>query len=242
MKFRQAQTLLQMIYPSRCLGCGTLVEGDFGLCGACWRETPFVTGVSCDACGVPLLGADPAEIAHCDTCLGEERAWDRGRSVLEYQSFARQLVLRLKHGDRTDMAAVMAQWMARRARDLVCEDMLVVPVPLHWRRMLKRTYNQAALLSTALARELDVDHCPDALKRRVATQPLKGDRDARRQTMRSAIVINPKQASKVQGRAILLVDDVMTSGATLDASARVLMSIGARKVDIITLARVALDH
>ena len=118
MKLERVQTLLHVIYPSRCVGCGVLVEGDFGLCGSCWRETPFITGLSCDTCGVPLLGEDVGEFAHCDACLTASRPWEKGRSVLVYEGMARQLVLRLKHGDRTDMVRPAVGWMAGKAREL----------------------------------------------------------------------------------------------------------------------------
>ena len=241
MNFRQAQSFLQLIYPSRCVSCGVLVEGDFGLCGTCWRETPFVTGLSCDACGVPLMGPDPSEIAHCDACMAAPRPWERGRATLVYEDLARQLVMRLKHGDRTDMARPMAGWKARKAQALVCEDTILVPVPLHWRRLLKRKYNQAALLSGALAKQLDVPHCPDALLRTRATLPLKGDREARLEAIKGAIVLNQKRAARIQGRSVLLVDDVMTSGATLEAAALALAPARPRKIDVITLARVAMN-
>ena len=241
MKFRQAQTLLKMIYPARCVGCGELVEGDFGLCGTCWRDTPFVTGLCCDACGVPLLGPDPTEIAHCDACLSSPRPWDRGRAVLEYDGLSRKLVMRLKHGDRTDMSRPMAGWMERKARDLARADTILVPVPLHWKRLFRRTYNQAALLSEHLAARLEVSHCPDALIRKTATAPMKGERDVRLETMKDAIALNEKRIARIEGRPVLLVDDVMTTGATLEACALALALASPRKIDVITLARVALD-
>lgn len=241
MKSGRVQTLLHVIYPSRCMGCGVLVEGDFGLCGSCWRETPFITGLSCDSCGVPLLGGEVGEIAHCDACLSAPRPWEKGRSVLVYEGMARQLVLRLKHGDRTDMVRPAVGWMAGKARELATSESVLVPVPLHWRRFLRRKYNQASLLSEGLAKELGATHCPDALLRNSATAPMKGTREERLEAMQTAIALNPRRKEEITGRSVLLVDDVMTSGATLEACAAAISSANPSHINVITLARVALD-
>lgn len=149
--------------------------------------------------------------------------------------------MRLKHGDRTDMARPMAGWMERKARELLEADTILVPVPLHWKRLFKRTYNQAALLSEHVAARLELPHCPDTLLRKKATAPMKGERDLRLETMKDAIALNEKRLARIEGKAVLLVDDVMTTGATLEACALALAPARPRKIDVITLARVALD-
>ncbi|WP_370212596.1 double zinc ribbon domain-containing protein, partial [Roseovarius sp.] len=111
------QSVLQTLYPPRCLGCGARVESDFGLCGPCWRETPFISGLVCDACGIPLPGeqGEPggpgAEPAQCDACLVRVRPWARGRAVMLYESMGRRLVLGLKHGDRHDVLRPAGRWL-----------------------------------------------------------------------------------------------------------------------------------
>lgn len=233
------QMLLHLLYPPRCLGCGGLVESDFGLCGSCWRDTPFIAGLACDACGAPLPGqSDRAE--HCDDCLRSPRPWARGRAALLYQGMGRRLVLALKHGDRQDIAGTAGRWMARAAQDLCAPDSLLVPVPLHPRRHLARRYNQAALLARAMAAALGVETCPDALVRRHATPSLDGHgAEARFALLAGQLAVNPARAARLAGRGVIVVDDVMTSGATLCAATTACHAAGAKEVCTAVLARVA---
>lgn len=236
---RGMQTLVQMVYPPRCLSCGGLVDSDFGLCATCWRDTPFIAGLACDLCSAPLPGSsDRAEL--CDECLKIARPWAHGRAALLYTGMARRLVLGLKHGDRHDIARPAARWMARAARDLARPDLLTVPVPLHLHRHLSRRYNQSALLAQALSQELGCACCPDALQRPSATPSLDGrGREDRFALLGSAIAPNPARASRLDGRPVLIVDDVMTSGATLAACTEAAYAAGATEVCIAVLARVA---
>ncbi len=233
------QTLVQLIYPPRCLGCGGLVETDFGLCGTCWRDTPFISGLTCDLCGTPLPGqSDRAE--HCDDCLTTARPWAQGRAALLYKDGARRMVLALKHGDRQDIARPAAGWMARVTRPIQRPDMLILPVPLHLMRHLSRRYNQAALLAEALAAELGCDWCPDGLTRAQATPSLDGKgRDARFATLAGRLSVSPWRTDLLRDRPVLIVDDVMTSGATLAAAAEACHAAGAAEVCVSVLARVA---
>lgn len=235
------QTLVHLVFPPRCLSCGGLVETDFGLCTDCWKDTQFVAGLSCDLCGVPLPGtSDRAE--HCDECLRIARPWAQGRAALVYAGVGRRLVLSLKHGDRQDIAKPAAQWMARGVRPILRPDMLVVPVPLHLHRHLSRRYNQSALLAQALAQQLGLDWCPDALRRAQATPSLDGKSRAERfETLAGRITVNAARDALVQGRSVLIVDDVMTTGATLAACAEACLAAGASEVCVCVLARVAPD-
>jgi ComF family protein len=231
-----------MIYPPRCMGCGELTESDFGLCGPCWRDTPFIGGVVCDSCGMPLPGEADGHRIECDDCMKTPRPWQDGRSALLYDGKARGLILALKHGDRPELARPAARWMAQAGRDLFRDDMLLAPVPLHWSRLLKRRYNQSTLLAQHLGHLTGLEVCPDLLIRRIKTPVLDGKTAAQRaKTLENAIAPHPKRLNRMQGRDVVLVDDVMTSGATLAACARVCLASGANHIFVLTLARVAKD-
>lgn len=236
------QSIVRAIYPANCVACDTQTAEEFGLCAACWRETQFIGGLVCDTCGAPLPGDDTDEILQCDDCMTIARPWDRGRAALIYSGVGRSLVLRLKHSDRTELARPAAMWMAPFARRLLQQDTVLVPVPLHWVRLLRRRYNQAALLGHSLSGLLDRPVCPDALLRPKKTKPLENyNRQDRFAALAGAITINPRRVSAIRGKPVLLVDDVMTSGATLAASTEALRAAGAAGVSIVTLARVVKD-
>lgn len=236
------QGALQMLYPPQCISCAEPVITDFGLCGDCWRETAFISGLACDLCGVPLPGDDPGHRILCDDCMTIARPWSQGRSALVYKANGRSMVLALKHGDRLDLARPAAGWMFRVAKPIIRPNMLVVPVPLHWFRFLKRKYNQAALLSAGVASLAGLENCPDALVRRRHTGSQEGrNRDARFANLRDAFAVPSRHLKRVSQRDILLVDDVMTSGATFAAASETLFSAGAASVSVLSLARVAKD-
>lgn len=234
------QRVLQLIFPPQCLLCGDLVQDTGGLCGPCWRDTPFILGLSCDQCGIPMIGLETPHAVTCDDCRDRPRAWRHGRSVMQYEDGGRRLVLGLKHADRLDLAPALAGWMAPRAAGLLTEDTLIAPVPAHWRRLFARRYNPAAVLANALARAVERPVCPDLLTRtrRTETQDAKGA-EARYANVDGAFSVTPRHRAGLAGRDVLLVDDVMTSGATLDACAQTCLAVGARQVCVIALARVA---
>jgi ComF family protein len=237
------QTLLHAVFPPECLGCGARVESDFSICSTCWSDTPFVFGACCDLCGVGLPGQTAAgERLICEDCHGIARPWVQGRAAMHYAGVGRKLVLGLKHADRAEIARAAGPWMARAGAELLVDDPLIVPVPLHWRRLAERRFNQAALLARALAEATGRDWLPDALLRGRNTGTQDGrDRDERFRNLDAAIRVNPRRAAQVAGRAVLLVDDVMTSGATFSAATQALIAGGADPVRVIALARVARD-
>ncbi|WP_349291178.1 phosphoribosyltransferase family protein [Loktanella sp. SALINAS62] len=170
------------------------------------------------------------------------RPWQRGRAALVYDGVGRRMVLGLKHADRTDLAVPAARWMVAVAADLRNDDMVVVPVPLHWSRLLTRRYNQANLLSRLVARGLDLTHVPDALIRPKRSPKMQDTtRAARFAALDCAIRPHPRRMTFLQGRSVLIVDDVMTTGATLAAATEAAHMAGAARVHVLTLARVVKD-
>ncbi len=237
--FRQVGTVvLDAILPPLCLGCGEIVAAAGSLCAKCWQGFSFIAPPQCLRCGVPFaedLGPD----AQCADCLMRPPRFRRARAALVYDDRTRRLVLPFKHGDRTDMARACGAWMARAGAELLAEADLVAPVPLHWRRLLMRRYNQALLLAARIARDADVRLAADLLRRRRWTGSQAGLKaQERRRNVRQAFDVHPRWSADIKGRSVVLVDDVLTTGATVDACVRTLERAGARHVDVLTLARV----
>lgn len=234
---RASAALLDLLLPPRCLACGTGVSRQGLLCGDCWSAVTFIAEPLCDCCGLPFeLGTVPGSL--CAGCSARRPAFDRARAAVVYDDGSRDLILRLKHADATENAATLAAWMLRAGRDLVEPCDLVAPVPLHWRRLIARRYNQSALLARAVAREAGKPWMPDLLVRRRAT-PSQGGLSAvgRRRNLAGAIAVKDAHRAAIAGRRVLVVDDVHTTGATLDACASALKRAGAA-VDCLTFARV----
>lgn len=235
------RTLLDAVLPPLCLGCSEIVEAPGALCAACWQRFSFVAPPYCARCAVPFA-EHIGEGALCGACSVRPPRYRRARAALIYDDRSRRLLLPFKHGDRTDLARACGAWMARAGGELLADADLVAPVPLHWRRLFTRRYNQAQLLArvaVAAAAPSRARLIPDLLQRRrwTGSQGGLGARE-RHDNVRQAFALHPRWAGEITGKSILLVDDVLTTGATIDACARVLQRGGARHVDVLTLARV----
>lgn len=231
------RSVIDAIYPATCLACDARVEGERALCGKCWGETPFVAGLVCDRCGVPLAG-DSTGTEYCDDCQTLGRPWAKGRAALLYSGTARKMVLALKHGDQTEAIPQMARWMARAGQPVIERTDTVVPVPVHWTRAVTRRYDQSVLLSTALSAITGQTCRSDALIRARKT----GSQDGKSRPERFANTEGAFVARySMRGARVLLVDDVMTSGATFAAAADACKAAGAEEICVLALARVAKD-
>lgn len=232
--------LVSVLFPPACPACGAETAAPGTLCAACWAGTDFVAGPVCTQCGRPEPGLPAPDPAYrCTDCLARQPRWSRARAVAFYGGAARRLVMSLKHGDRLDTVPMMAGWMARAGRELLAEADLVTPVPLHWRRRIARRFNQSAELARAIARLGGRAYAPDLMRRVRATPSMQGlDREARAANVRDAIRAAPGARGRVEGRTVLVIDDVMTSGATLDAAAGALLDAGAARVDALVMALV----
>lgn len=235
-------SVLRLIYPPRCIGCNGEVGTAEGLCGTCRAEVTFISGLVCQFCGVPLPGDNADGDVTCDDCLAHARPWVAGRSAIRYRGKGRSMILAFKHSDRTDLARPMARWLLRAAQPILPKDALILPVPIHWVRMVQRRYNQAALLARELAHLSGHEVLLDGLVRARRTRPHEHmSREERFANMTAAIHPRPGCQKTLRGRRVLIVDDVMTSGATLTAAAEAALTGGAAEVRVATLARVAKD-
>jgi ComF family protein len=231
---------LDLLLPPQCLCCDAPVETHGQLCAACFGQVGFISEPQCSRCGVPFAATGQAGAdGTCLVCAEAPPIFARARAPLRYDAYGRRLILPLKHADRPELAAVLAPHMARAGAALLRRADLLVPVPLHRRRLFTRRYNQAALLAFALSRITSVPALADVLVRRHATAPL-GEKSAveRADAVRDAFTVRPGRAGRMTGRRVLLIDDVMTSGATANACAACLLAAGAAAVDVLLVARV----
>ena len=223
---------LDAFLPPLCFSCAVPIPHRAGLCASCQRDIAFIHPPICPLCGRRL-----SQAASCSHCHSAGRPAIRYRAVFDYDAASRGLVLAFKYGDRLDVAPVYGGWMADFGSDLIAEADVIVPVPLHWLRLWRRRYNQAAVLARHIAHRCGKPVCVDMLLRRRATKPQVGMSGAqRRLNVKGAFMIRPDRCPLLAGQNVLLIDDVLTSGATVEACADILKNAGAQAVDVLTLA------
>lgn len=236
--------VLDMLFPPRCPLCGDVLAAQGGLCTACWSNLAIPTEPACKLCQRPL-GEDAVPHGHeastsliCAPCIAQPPRHNGLTAATLYNDASRQLVLSFKHGRKIAMGKLLGRMMAGRLPPLE-GNWLIVPVPLHRWRIWSRGFNQAAVLAQHIAKVPGHDYVPDALVRQRRTRPLGGlNRKARARTLAGAIRLHPKRGAGIKGAKVLLIDDVVTSGATTDACLRALRKGGAETIRVACFARV----
>jgi ComF family protein len=232
------RTTLDLALPTLCPACPDPVEGR-GLCPACWSRLSFIAPPYCPRLGIPFV-YDPGPGMLSMEAIADPPAYTRARAAVRYDDVARTLVHALKYQDRTDLAPTMGRWMARAGQELLAGADALVPVPLHWRRLWARRFNQSAMLAAAVSAESGVPIAGAALKRVKPTAQQVGlSRSERALNVQGAFRVPAEGKAAVAGRRLIVIDDVLTSGATVDGCARALLRAGAANVDVLIFARVA---
>jgi len=229
---------LNMLYPPICLHCSQAISAPHALCPACWRSLGFITRPCCERLGAPFA-TDPGAGVVSPAAIADPPPWGRARAAVRYDGVARDLVHAMKFGDRPDIAHLLGRMMATAGAGLLAEADLLTPTPLHRTRLWSRRFNQAAALAAAVSRHGGPPAIPDILRRVRRTAPQVGlTRTARASNLRGAFAVAPGARDRIVGKRVLLVDDVMTSGATAAAATRALLKAGAAQVDVLTFALV----
>ncbi len=223
--------------PHLCPSCREPVA-DGGLCPACWSKLSFIAPPYCERLGIPFP-YDPGPGVLSMEAIADPPAYHRARAAVRYDDISRKLVHALKYSDRHDLAPIMGRWMATAGCELLREADALVSVPLHWRRQWARRFNQSALLAEVIAKAVGVPVAHAALRRVKHTPQQVGlSQSERALNVQGAFRVLASSGAEVDGRRLLLIDDVLTSGATVDACARALLRARAARVDVLVFARV----
>lgn len=235
---RAWRRLVDLVLPPRCLLCAVEIEEPSSLCPACWAKLRFISKPFCDKTATPFT-LDPGPGVYAAAAYQHPPQWQRARAAVLYDDAAASLVHAFKYSDRHEVAPFLARAMAQAGRDILAEADLLLPVPLHRARLWKRRFNQSALLADHIAKMSGVPVRKDLLVRRKDTPPQVGlSREARARNVAGAFVLDKKHRAALAGKKIVLIDDVLTTGATLNAASRVLLTAGVQAVDILVFARV----
>ncbi|MBC06686.1 ComF family protein [Thalassospira sp.] len=236
---------INAILPPRCGGCGDVTDTTHAVCADCWAGLRFISAPQCACCGYPfeldVFDGGDGEQMLCAACLQKKPAFDQARAALVYDDHSREYLLRFKHADRGDLTPLLARWVYQAGKGIWEQADLIVPVPLHRKRLLKRRYNQSGLLAAKLSRMTGVHWDGLVLRRARNTRSLGGlGPSSRKREVGGAFEVDEVQAVKcnLAGARVVLIDDVLTTGATANACVRALKRSGAMHVSVITVARV----
>lgn len=229
------RSFFNFLLPTTCPICHQQIEGA-GLCPKCFSALEFIGNQKCSVCGRPLDAIVPG-MTVCGNCLKTPPYFRQAEAVFKYDATFKRLILPFKHGDHIELTHLFVKWLEQNSPSLIQRNDILIPVPLHWTRLLKRKYNQSALLAHELAIKYEKVYDPLTLKRIKATgsQGHLSQKERQKNIKNAFQVKNP---NKIKDKSILLIDDVFTTGATVNECAKVLLKAGAKSVDILTLARV----
>lgn len=234
-------TALDYIFPPRCLQCNIFIVTHHNFCHECWSNIQFITTPHCRICGMPVEFSSLLAASLCNLCISHRPIYHNARSALAYDLAARPLITRFKYHDYSLIAPVFAKWMATAGKDILLNADIIVPVPLHWRRFLFRRYNQSSLLAYHIGKLCCIPFNDSYLVRKHhTTSQAQLSRKDRLNNVKEAFHVELSNRPAFEGKHIILIDDVMTSGATISACSQTLLNSGASKVSVLTLARTLL--
>lgn len=233
--------LLDWILPPRCPMTGKLTAETGTLDPSYWAQLTFIQKPFCESCGnpFPVRMTEDVTALRCGKCLQEPPLYHTARAALKYDDASARLVLRLKYADGSVLTPLLTRWLLQAGNEQLVQNDVLIPVPLHRWRLFKRRFNQSALLADRLARAAGLPHWPLALQRIRATESQgHKTRAARLENIRGAFAVPQQWQKKLEGKRVLLLDDVLTSGATVNVCAKALLAGGAQSVDVLTVCRV----
>lgn len=229
--------LLNLLFPPQCINCDTRVPMHGTLCIPCWQKIQFISDPMCHCCGLPF-DYEIGNEALCGACLFERPPYAKARAAFRYDEHSKRLVTRFKYSDQTHLAHVYSAWLAKAAGEMIMQTDIIIPVPLHYFRFVNRRFNQSALLAHALSKKTKIKHMQSILKRKRNTISQTGlTRKQREKNVKGAFSMSSRAKKIIKGKNILLVDDVMTTGSTIEQCAKILLKGGAMQVNVLTLAR-----
>lgn len=232
---------IDIIFPPRCLSCKVYVESDGSLCHNCWEEIDFISSPQCSSCGTPLEFAT-SDGTICGQCIANPPKYTMARSVLRYNEKSSKLITNFKYYDNTHSSNHFAKWLLRAGKDMIGDVDIITPVPLHKLRLLSRRYNQCALICNRLSEMTGITSYNNLLIRHKNTKPQAGLAFNKRiNNVKSAFKINHDLIEQINDKNILLIDDVMTTGSTIDSCTKTLLNSGARNVYVLTIAMTVKD-
>jgi ComF family protein len=235
------QKLLNLLISPSCLHCGSVNVSTMGLCQSCWTQLRFIGNPHCFQCSLPLpVGIEENYL--CSRCYEQKPSYDKAYAIFEYTSVGKKLVLSFKNQDRTELKNLFLPWLMKGGQNFFKEADVIIPIPLHWTRLFLRKYNQAAILAHLISRNINISYNPFILKRRYTSYKQKNlTRQKRFKHIEKVFYVPEKQKKSIENKVVLLVDDVITTGATIHAAAHQLKKNGAQKVYVLALARVVLQ-